>query len=822
MSTFKTRAEMTSAEEFIQYLEEVESGSLSGNSGVNRSLERLAENGNALLEAVQQARMSFMDGGGTIGFAANALTFSGNIDIHFPSEVGGAKYNRISTASSPISSLTGGQIVYVKLNKTVDGQVIVPSTAATMTAFLAVITGQADRLDYLILARASAAGITLFDGRRIVEGQSLTLDGFVDAQYGQQSELTTVHDNQKEDRKLFLTGGGNLTWDFSTTTFSWDDNLFIEFPSSVGSNRLVAASKVIPNGSALYVTLSRAPGGVSVITSTVAAGGSVPTGDDTFVIAFHKGTDSRLYLWNGQSIGDGESVIMGSVRSGIQWMFRDVGDSTQTTDLTEGGSFPSRSYTVGAGELMVYRNGVKARASDAYWTGGTYPTGSLVGSIVAADQYVEVDEGDGTGTYIIWLADTQAVAEPLYHATNTHVPPFTWPASDDNIEAFIGVMGDGPSPVESLAIYGDVGDALEGAVKLEEGLGIGLTYDPAHNSVIIDASGVGTSVEVDGGGQGPQTGALTLTAGSTWVAIADTTPGEIELDLKSNLVDALDAVESLSATNPLTAFGDFDAMSGFDVVWCDINVSPRKVLTAGGILRSSDGQTYRSNRLTGNFGRVEIATTSLFPAESIVASGWMYIYLTVGNLDGRKPVGVFSSTPPNMAVGVGSGAGYHPDDSAYRFLTSVHMSSSTVDNMRKAGGWVYLVNGGSLLSAAFNSLVPDNVTYTTITLTPGTYLPETWPSLIRVTFDLLVNTANLSAGQVASIAIRQPGGNSARTYYAIRPSNSTHVIFEDVLIPLGPLMTFEILVSTKFDQVSNCYLRSYIEGRQSASDNMGA
>ena len=43
MSVLKTVAEITSAQELIQALEELKSGSLAGPDGINRALERLAD-----------------------------------------------------------------------------------------------------------------------------------------------------------------------------------------------------------------------------------------------------------------------------------------------------------------------------------------------------------------------------------------------------------------------------------------------------------------------------------------------------------------------------------------------------------------------------------------------------------------------------------------------------------------------------------------------------------------------------------------------------------------------------------------------------------
>jgi len=581
MTTYKTLDEITTDLELIQYLEQLKSGSLLGNVGINRSLERLATNLDVVLEALQGAKATFMEGGGTIGFTANTLTFSSNLTLHFPGMLGSVKTNVISTVDSPVATLTAGKVGYVILDRNTDGATVALDVAASMTAFITLLAGDTARLDYQIIFIATTDGLTFFDGRRLREGFSITADGFVDSQYGQQSEVTTVHENQKENVRFFLTGGGDISWDVSSTFFTWSSAIIIEFPSSVGNNRILAGSSpaTIPAGSLMYVTLTRDPGGVVNVSPTIAVIGSAPDTDNVLVLAMHK-SDGRLYLWNGQSLVDGETTRLGGVQSGIQWMFRALGTGTQSADFTVGGAFPNRSYRVGTGELMVYRNGLKQRASNAFWN-GINPAGALVGSITEFDHYVEErQDASGTGIRIFWLRDDGTA---LGHPDATHDPEWEWPDSDDYVEAFIGLQGEG-------------------------------------------------SDETD----------LSAFQGTSSVSVTEVAPGVLEFEVPAPRGAGLANSSTPGVGNPYAVWSDFDLMSGFETVWSTQGTT-RAIFTGGGVLRSN-GVAYRS---TTTANRVSILDSQIFPADTLTPSAWNYVYLYPAVTSGDPPRGVVASLAPD-------------------------------------------------------------------------------------------------------------------------------------------------------------------------------
>jgi len=808
--------------EFIQLLDHLESGSPE-TSGTNRPLGRIARNTDALLDVLQASRLlPFSLGGGTISWNGSQLAWSSDITIPLASEVGTGVYNTISAGNVTLAS---GELAYVQLDRTTTGATVTVSTAASFAAYRTVVTGSADRLDFMVIAVREGTSVILFDGRRLRTGESYSNSGFTDTQYGQQLELTTVHDNQKENFRITLTGGGTLTWDEGTTTFTWSSDLIVEFPSSAGDNAITAGSKVITAGQVAYITLTRSPGTSQAKTLTAVANGSLPTGDDILVVATHNATDGRLYLWNGTALSDGDSVVLGGVQAGLQFYFKGDGTAVQVTDLTEGGTYPNRAYRVGTGQLMVYKNGVKAKASAEHWQGGTYPTGSMTGGGISNDdEYVEEDSGDGTGTRIIWLADGQAVAEPLYHAAATHDPEFEWPQADDYLEAFVGLQGEGPSPVESIEAVdsGDIpkaGGPLEGAVKLKEGTNVTLTHDGAGNAVVISASitaGV-SSFEVSGGGQGAQTGAMLL-IGGTGITLDDTTPGEVDIsadvqdledlgDVSADLANAVKGAEVADATNVMVTKFDLMKVVGFDKIW---TFQDDVLAVGGGALRLGD-ETYVHD--TGS--PLYIQDSDLYGSEVLSSSRWYGIYIGPGGTPGGSPVGVISRHFPNSTTGK---YGVHPDDEDYAYIGCVYVdSSSKFRSFSKVDGRTVL-GAGYDVTSAFSSFPSGS--YVSVPLTALAQLEG--PSPVYYKLRLLLQGDGTGRGDMSSFKCRGYSGFTAsQTVYVIISDDDLAVA--DVEIPVGTdggRAEFLISAVDKWDGVVGAWIVGFGDGRYSADEEM--
>lgn len=479
MSEYKTRAEMASDDEFVQYLERLKSGSLIADEGINRSLERLAENVDAALSAAMSAQTQHLISTADITWSPNTITFGGgNIAVNFVSPAQSARRNFITNPTNLVlPSATG--VAYVVLDRSTDGATVSFQTAASMAAYQTLLESASNRADYFLFAVSDTdLNLRLFSGHVLRPGESIINDGATDTQYGQQTELTLVRENQKDNLKLMLTRGGDISWDAGTGTLTFSENLVIEFPADAGINRVLANSFVIPSGNALYVTLSRNPVGVVTLVPSVAStSGAVPDTDDTFVIAIHNGSDSRIYLWDGTAISDGETVKLGGVRLGVQFYYREpgLGVNSQIYNLTTLVG-ANTEYRVGSGELMVYRNGRKATPSKAFWQGTYATTGSLntsQGPLSPLDDYLEEDAdgvgGARTGNRIIWLREDPTplggslTANEIAAGSGVgYFPAGTFPAnleqtfpqSDDIVEIFIGNQGAAPFVTIPDGVYG--------------------------------------------------------------------------------------------------------------------------------------------------------------------------------------------------------------------------------------------------------------------------------------------------------------------------------------------------------------------------------
>ena len=292
---FSTYDEMDTDDEFVQSDEQLKSGSLASGEGVNRSLQRLARNTDALLDVMQTARNMVIAGGGSMRWNAGTGIFlrTAAIYLQMVNEVGGSVVNSFASGV-PITLAAPGAVAYVLLDRA--GATATPGVAASYGAYLAMIQGNANRLDYQVIAYRDGANLALWDGRRIVDGGLLTDDGCTDSQYGQQAELTTVHQNQVENQYMVIVGGGTLTWDAGTGFLSWTAPLFLIMPRAGGSNRILAGSAACGVGFVLAANLVRNSAGLTDIGFSYIADGDPGLDSDSLYVFAREHTDGRLYL----------------------------------------------------------------------------------------------------------------------------------------------------------------------------------------------------------------------------------------------------------------------------------------------------------------------------------------------------------------------------------------------------------------------------------------------------------------------------------------------------------------------------------------------
>lgn len=799
----RTFQEMDVEDAFIQYLEELRSGTPGGVDGLNRPLSQLARNTDALLDVLQASRSMVLAGGSSFAWdaATGTLAWDSAITFHFAHELSGAVTNVLAAGFILLSA--PGKLVYVKFDREVNGSALTAVVVSSVAAFVAVLEADAEhRLDYQVFAYRDGANIVFGDGRRLRTGYLLDGNGYTDTQYGQQTELTQVHDNQKENFKVVLTGGGTIFWDATEVSATvgrlhWTEPFVVKLPATDGEIEITGDAvgpeytKNLEDGDVLWITLARQLVGTTSVAVTVSPAGVGPlAGDNAFVLAVREG--DRVYFWSGTALSDGDTVLLGGVRSGVQWFHGVAGNGDQVTDF---GS--TKTYRTGTGELMVYRNGVKARASAATWS-GVFPAGSLVGTLEDDAQYVEEDtNGDGTGHRVLWVPDD---GNPfLSHPVGTHAPgdPFTEPDTDDWLEAFVGVMGDGPSPVESIGIEGEPAQ-LEGDVKVRGEGGISTAYDGNTIVFTLDAgagvtslNGLGAAVEIEGG---------------RLIEVTDDGIGTITvaLDVSDDKADAIDGMlgnmegdEDASASNPLVArqwvLDGIPPVSGFDIVR---TLDANTVAIGPGRLRLGDVVRVQTER-------IEVTTADILSSDTIASSTWHYVYVGAPRSAGEEVGGYVSTTPPGTD-------GRHPDSETLAegelwFVSSVYIDGGAFRPFVRRGCDVLLDQPIDLTDPATG----------TSTVDLSSALPGTGVSSARV---------RLTVGQVNPAAANPQiqygqASSTLNTVYGASGDGAWNTFEIDT--PLGADLLFSLsLSSTYWSVVVDFKLVGFSEGQYSVGSGL--
>lgn len=110
----------------------------------------------------------------------------------------------------------------------------------------------------------------------------------------------------REDRNIFLAGGGTFTFNAGTGITTWDAPLEILSPASGVILTLAAATITIVEGEFVWVDLVRMP--QSGTTLALVKGGTVPSSDSAFLLAVRRG--NRVYFRGAKVINSGESLVL--------------------------------------------------------------------------------------------------------------------------------------------------------------------------------------------------------------------------------------------------------------------------------------------------------------------------------------------------------------------------------------------------------------------------------------------------------------------------------------------------------------------------------
>jgi hypothetical protein len=778
---FLTHAQLVASNWFISYLDQLRSGEVDV-SDLNGILGRLARNTDAVAEVLASQSASLLTWSGTVSYANPNLVFSAGPTLNVLSRQ--QNVHEVYVSDTTIQIDGSSQLAYVTLSR----------ESGTQTASVTVVNREdyiveakadpAGSLDRHIIAMGTEDGVILAGGYFVRDGGSLTDNGSVDPFYAKQSDFATLQSQVREDRNLFLSEGGVITWDSGTGILTWSADMVLTFPASAGKNTVAAGNATLAAGKVLIVTPSRAPGSDQALTPSVVDYGSA--GDEHVVLAY-RGSDDRVYLADGTALSDGDSTKLGGPRSGVQWFYRAVGDGTRIADITEGGSYPNRVYEVGTGGLMVYRNGVKQLTSDVYWS-GSYPTGSVVGTLVGDEHYIEEMSDGSSGTRILWVQDHDGdFDDGIGHEDGDHTPAYDFPTAADNVEIFIGLQGEGPSPVESIGGYGVAGEALYGNVKIEGGTNVTVEHDAGNNSIKVNATGLGVS-QLDVDGAGALTGAVGLESGQN----IDLTRGgsSVEVAVDVNLASVKNSTAAATGLSPVHTVMSAGAIQGFNYLWFD----GTSIRVSGGTLISDAGVFHR------------ITTSSSFLPSAGVGSdpppsnGWGYVYV-------RPAASEVHNASPQFGIGsqAPTTGGRHPTEEAW-FLCSVYFESGSPYAFHHRNGHTLMT--ASLRLNASMTLTPDTTWKTEdCSALPGTALPQADLRVI-VTF---------GAATTTEIDVRRNAGASVLRHTLAKTDSDGEVHFT---VELDEDLSFEHRVPMGAVSSAELYLRGYYEDRSLAAGAM--
>ena len=108
----------------------------------------------------------------------------------------------------------------------------------------------------------------------------------------------------REDRNVFMGGGGLVSFTSTTGVLAWDENFEIFSPVVGFLFTVTAGSVVLQDGQLCYVDLVRSPTGSSVLTLSVSS--QAPPSDTSYVVALRRGSD--VYFRFGSKVRNGESI----------------------------------------------------------------------------------------------------------------------------------------------------------------------------------------------------------------------------------------------------------------------------------------------------------------------------------------------------------------------------------------------------------------------------------------------------------------------------------------------------------------------------------
>ncbi len=176
-----------------------------------------------------------------------------------------------------------------------------------------------------------------------------------------------------EDRNLFVTHGGTVSWDATTSSLVIGSTLYVTVPSTGQRQSLAAATWGLADGEMLVVFISRGATAASSLTGSVAP--SVDPADAALVLAIRAG--NKVYFRNGRVLetGDSAEIFEGETGAG------GGGGGTDRVDYFTGDGATVAfvlAHTPAAGCLpLIFVQGLLYEAAADYTIAGTTVTFSV-------------------------------------------------------------------------------------------------------------------------------------------------------------------------------------------------------------------------------------------------------------------------------------------------------------------------------------------------------------------------------------------------------------------------------------------------------------
>lgn len=265
--------------------------------------------------------------------------------------------NTISGANQLITFTGGGSIVVAMPGSTNNGSVGLGGTltlAALQAAYFTVDRNAVFTISSLsALTVANIASVPIGENTFVFayrgSGTEVYLWDGTTVPVGSLPTLSTLDSIVNQDRSMKLINGGTWSWNSGTSTLTWSSAAQVEIPGLADSvNNIVAASAVLADGEAAYVSVNRTgPGGNLAV--TVAAIASVPMADDVFIVARRTGSD--VLIGRSFRLVNSESKTL------------DAGLSDQNKTFigitTEGDSSPNYSFNnfISDGDSLITASG---------------------------------------------------------------------------------------------------------------------------------------------------------------------------------------------------------------------------------------------------------------------------------------------------------------------------------------------------------------------------------------------------------------------------------------------------------------------------------